>query len=175
MTTTNANWVRAVVARHLPLKWLRGSSALAVTLTLANGVMAATTCVVASMQTAAPKDTMIVSAGWPAMNRASARPRFSTSRAAAQRIKYAETPSGLYQVCKGRIAWVSQMQSDASRWSCSVFDTNPPQYRQFGPGGIQGFTNGGTLGHLFQLGLSKKFRSVPGAALRRHPRASSWV
>jgi iron complex outermembrane receptor protein len=39
----------------------------------------------------------------------------------------------------------------------NVFDTDPPEYRAFSPGGVQGFTNGGTLGRLFQLGVSKKF------------------
>jgi iron complex outermembrane receptor protein len=39
----------------------------------------------------------------------------------------------------------------------NVFDADPPEYRQFSPGGIQGFTNGGTLGRLFQVGVSKKF------------------
>lgn len=39
----------------------------------------------------------------------------------------------------------------------NVFDTDPPEYRAISPGGIQGFTNGGTLGRLFQVGVSKKF------------------
>ena len=39
----------------------------------------------------------------------------------------------------------------------NVFDTDPPEFRAISPGGIQGFTNGGTLGRLFQVGVSKKF------------------